>query len=207
MKHLNTKLLHAALLLGFVFSTPALVAQQYKVDVEDPSFEDLQSPEVGGNTGKKKFKAKDWLECEVKFKIESSDSRVKFVDKVTVKWYVAAENPDGKGYVLLSKEVNHINVPVNEDVYASVYLSPTSIMRISGSDRAGKSVLSHVGGEILVNGTQPVKQTGYFTSKDKPGWWTKAGLSSYDKIPLLNKSETPFEFLWWDRYAEIEVPK
>ena len=121
-----------------------------------------------------------------------------------MKWYVAAKNPDGKGYVLLEKEINHVNVPVGEDIFSSVYLSPTAVKRISGSDRAGKSILSHVGGEILINGSQPEKKSGYFTSKDKPGWWVSGKLSRYDKIPLRNKNETPFKFLWWDRYAEIE---
>ena len=44
-----------ALLLGFfVLSTPVM-AQRYKVEVDKPDFDDLQSPEVGGNTGKKNF--------------------------------------------------------------------------------------------------------------------------------------------------------
>ena len=181
------------------------MAQAYKVEVSKPEFDDLPSPEVGGNTGKKNFKPKDWLEAEVKFKIEASSKKIKFVDRVTVKWFVAVENPDGKGYLLLEKEVNHVNVPVGEDVSASVYLSPTAVKRISGGERAGKSILSHVGGEILVNGAQPHNKDGrYFTSKGKPGWWTSGQLSRYDKIPLRNKNETPFKFLWWDRYAEIE---
>ena len=204
MKHSLVSRPLVALLLGvFALSTPAM-AQRYKVEVDKPDFDDLQSPEVGGNTGKKNFKPKDWLEIEVKFKVISSTKSVKFVDRVTVKWYVAAENPDGKGHVLLEKEINHINVPVGEDIYSSVYLSPTAVKRISGRERAGKSILSHVGGEILINGNQPEKNSGYFTSKDKPGWWTSGKLSRYDKIPLLNKYETPFKFLWWDRYAEIE---
>lgn len=194
----------SSLVLGLAaLATPAM-AQRYKVEVQKPKFDDLQSPQVGGNTGSKSFKPKDWLEAEVQFKIISSNKEAKFVDRVTVKWYVAAKNPDGRGYVLLEKEVNYINVPINEDVYSSVYLSPTAIKRISGRDRAGKSILSHVGGEILVNGSKPEGKTGYFTSKGKPGWWTSGKLSRYDKIPLRNKNETPFKFLWWDRYAEIE---
>mgnify|MGYP001479670561 CR=1 FL=1 len=97
-----------------------------------------------------------------------------------------------------------MNVPVGEDVYSSVYLSPAAILRITGSDRAKGSV-SHIGGEVLVNGTsiQSNKER-FFTSKDKIGWWTSGKLSRYDRIPLLNKNETPFKFLWWDRYAEIK---
>jgi len=206
MKHFNRKLLFSALVLGVMSTASPLMAQKYKVDMGKPDFDDLQSPEVGGNTSKKSFKPKDWLEAEVKFKITASDPKIKFVDRVTIKWYVAAENPapGGKGFVLLEKEINHTNVPVGEDVYSSVYLSPTAVKRISGGDRAAKSILSHVGGELLINGAKPEKNSGYFTSKGRPGWWVNGKLARYDKITLRNKNETPFKFLWWDRYAEIE---
>jgi len=198
-----------------LFSTAALLAlsmaapvhaQAGKVDASDPKFDKLASPAVGGNTGVKNWKPKDWLEAEVKFKVEMPKTyKEKFVDSVTVKWYVAIENPAGSGYALIEKQVDYVNVPVDKDVYSSVYLSPSAIMRISGSDRASKSVVSHVGGEILVNGTSvQSNKRRYFTSKGKPGWWISSKLSRYDRIPLLNKNETPFKFLWWDRYAEIK---
>ncbi len=200
--------------LKMLFSTAALVAlsmaaplhaQAGKVKASDPKFDKIQSPEVGGNTGVKNWKPKDWLEVEVKFKVEMPKSyKQKFVDSVTVKWYVAIKNPAGSGSVLLEKEVEHVNVPLGEDVYSSVYLSPSAILRISGSDSV-RGVVSHVGGEILVNGTSiQSNKDRYFTSKDKPGWWTSSKLSRYDRIPLLNKNETPFKLLWWDRYAEIK---
>jgi hypothetical protein len=201
--------------LKMLFSTAALLAlsmvaplhaQAGKVEASDPKFDSLLSPEVGGNTGSKSWKPKDWLEAEVKFKVEMPKSyKQKFVDSVTVKWYVAIKNPAGSGYVLIEKEVEHVNVPVGEDVHSSVYLSPSAIMRISGSDRASKGVVSHIGGEISVNGTSlQDNKDRYFTSKGKIGWWTSGKLSRYDRIPLLNKDETPFKFLWWDRYAEIK---
>lgn len=200
LQHFKSPLV--ALFSSFVICVSFAQAQSYKLDVDRPEFDDLRSPEIGDSN--KTFRSKDWLEAEVKFKVTSSNKDEVFVDAVTVRWYVAVKNPDGKGYLLLKKEVNHVNVPVGEEIYASVYLSPNSVKRLSGSERAGKSILSHVGGEILVNGKSPVDETGYFTSKDKPGWWTAAGLTAYDKIPLLNKSETPFSILWWDRYAEVK---
>lgn len=181
------------------------MAQTGKVTVETPSFEDLESPEVGGNTNEKNFKPKDWLEVEVKFKVEMPKNYTQdYIDSITVKWYVAIDNPEGgRKAVYLEKEVKHVNVPVNEDIYSSVYLSPSSIRRISGSDTAGKRVVKSVGGEILVNGQQAFnKNEAVFSSTGKPGWWLE--LPRYDKIPLRNKNETPFKFLWWDRYAEIE---
>jgi len=206
MKLFNHKLLLATLMLGVVSTATPVMAQMGKVTVNKPHFDKLPSPEfsVGKN---KNFKPKDWLEVEVKFLVEMPSSyKQKFIDSVTVKWYVAIDDPAGsRKVVFMEKEVKHVNVPVNEAVYSSVYLSPAAIKRISGRDRAGKSVVKSVGGEILVNGQAAHEKSGYFSSKGDPGWWQK--YSRYDKIPLLNKNETPFKFLWWDRYAEIEEPR
>ena len=205
MKRNKFKLLFSAVALGMLSMVSSLSAQAGKVTVDKPQFDSLTSPEVGGNTGRKSFKPKDWLEAEVKFRVEMpSDYTEKFVDSVTVKWYVAAENPAGKGTILLEKIIQHVNVPVGEDIYSSVYLSPSAIMRLSGGDRASKGVVKSVGGEILVNGSAAVKKSGYFSSKGKPGWWESEALSRYDKVPLLNKNQTPFKLLWWDRYAELK---
>ena len=184
--------------------TTPLMAQTGKVTLDSPQFEELPSPDVGGNTGVKSFKPKDWLEVEVKANIEMPDSyKEQFINKVTVKWYVAVEDPaGGRKPVYLEKEVHHVNVPVGEDFYSSVYLSPAAVLRISGGDSASKRVVTSVGGEVLVNGQAAHNKSGFFSSKAKPGWWTQ--LARYDKIQLLNKNETPFKFLWWDRYAEIE---
>jgi hypothetical protein len=182
---------------------PATVSAQARFDVDDPSFDDLKSPEVGGNTSVKRFTPKDWLEVEVKFKISDSGSKAEFVDRVNIRWYVAVKNPEGRGYWLLEKSVTHVNVPVGEDVFASVYLSPNGVKRLSGSDRASKSVVEYVGGEIEIGGNRQIFVNK--GSKTKP-FWTVASdsLSRTEKVPLLNKNETPFRFLWHDRYAEIE---
>ena len=185
----------------------SFVSAQYKVAIDKPEIVEIKSPDLGGNSAKKSFKPKDWMEIEVKFKIEAKDKKKQFADKVTVKWYVAAKNPDpkGKGFVLLEKEVTHVNVPIGEDVFVSIYLSPNSIKRLTGNDRVSKSDINDAGGEILVDGQQPVdKKKGYFSMDKKVGWWTSGSLSRYDKIPLLNKNETPFKILWYGRYAEIE---
>lgn len=204
MKYLNRKLLLSSIVLGLISTAAPLMAQAGKVTLDNPKFDNLPSPQfnVAGN---KKFKPKDWLEVEVKFKVEMPRSyEQEFVDRVTVKWYVAIADPEGgKRTVFLEKEVTHVNVPVDEYVYSSVYLSPAAIKRISGRTRAAKNVVKSVGGEVLVNGQAAAnKGGGEFSSTSSPGWWTK--ISRYDKIPLLNKNDTPFKFLWWDRYAEIE---
>lgn len=187
---------------------PLSAQNQIKVDLDKPDFDDLQTPDFGGNTGKKKFKPKDWLEIEAKFKIEATNPKTPdgFVDRVTVKWYVAVKNPAAKGtYYIITKMIDHVNLPVGEDLYTSVYLSPSTVARISGGrDNASKSIVENIGIEILYKGAV-VKA---ISSKGKQeAWWNIASpkIANTDKFVLRNKDETPFKSIWWDRYAEIKT--
>jgi hypothetical protein len=184
-----------------VFSNVAN-GQAAKVESEKPTFDDLPSPEV--NTGKaKSFKPKDWLEVEAKINVDLRPvPPSKTCERLTVKWYVAVKNPDKPGsFLLLTKDIEHVNVPLTEDVFVSVYLSPASLKRITGLDGGGKGAVELVGFEVLVNGQKVSQQT----NKGKEGWWLTSSdkISRSDTVPLLNKNETPFAMLWWDRYAEI----
>jgi len=176
--------------------------QAAKVAADKPAFDDLQSPEFSGGK-QKSFKPKDWLEIEVKLKVSlAPEPKSKTCDRILVKWYVAVKNPDKpRTMLLLTKDVEHVNIPLDEDIYCSVYLSPASLKRLTGSDRAGKSVVEAVGYEVLVNGEKVASDT----TKFKVGWWNAASdkISRSDAVPLLNKSETPFRDMWWDRYAEV----
>ena len=205
--HTHHKALFAVVLAGLLTWASPLMAQQYKLEIDKPQFDGLFSPQIGSVSGSRKtFDPKEWLEVELKFKITASNRDEIYADRVTVRWYVAAEVTEGSSTKtrVLEKEVNYVNVPIGEDIHVSVYLSPSAVKRISGRERAGKSVVKGVGGEIMVNGTQPVKGSGLFNTepKNKGKWWDE--LARYNKIPLRNKNETPFKFLWWDRYAEIE---
>lgn len=178
-------------------------AQATKVTAEKPEFNDLQSPEFSG--GKQlPFKPKDWLLVETKLKVSMNpEPKTKTCDKLSVKWFVLVKNPEKPGTMLLfTKDVEHVNVPLDEDVYVSVYLSPASIKRLTGLDKAGKNAVEAVGYEVLVNGTKVAEDT----TKYKVGWWNSPTdkMSRSEVVPLLNKMETPFANMWWDRYAEVE---
>jgi hypothetical protein len=182
---------------------PTAAAQAARASTSKPSFDDLQSPEFSGAGARKSFRPKNWLEVEAKFKLDMRpEPPSKMAERVTVKWYVAVKNPDKPNtFLLLSKEVQHANVPLGEDIYSSVYLSPASLRRLTGSDRAGKNAVEMVGYEIVVGG----ETVGSETDKGAVGWWetTSERISRSETVPLLDKSETPFSNMWWDRYAEI----
>lgn len=207
---MNLSLRHLLSLAAFSFITSVssgmAYAQAAKVVAEKPTFDDLTSPEFSG--GKQKgFKPKDWLEIETKIKVSlSPEPKSMTCDRLTVKWYVAVKNPEKPStMLLLTRDVEHVNIPLEEEIYCSVYLSPASIKRLTGSDRGGKGAVEAVGFEILVNGVKVAEDT----TKFRNGWWSAASdkISRADSVPLLNKTETPFSNSWWDRYAEVFDPR
>lgn len=183
-------------------------AAENKVKEDKPTFDDLQSPEFSG--GKQKgFKPKNWLEIETKLKVSMDpEPKTKTCDKLTIKWYIAVKNTEKAASLLLfTKDVEYVNVPLDEEMWFSVYLSPASIKRLTGSDRAAKTAVEAVGYEVLINGTKLAEST----TRWQPQWWNvdptkKASMeiSRSDAVPLLIKSQTPFAMMWWDRYAEVD---
>ncbi|MFT6863462.1 MAG: hypothetical protein ACJAVK_002023 [Akkermansiaceae bacterium] len=189
-------------------ASPALgqleLSKDARFKVDDPKFTELQSPEIqDGNA--KNFKPKDWLEIEVKLKVDRlvNEPVDKYLDQIKVNWHVVVKGQDRKAYKI-SKTVTHVNIPTDEEVYVSIYLSPNTLKRITGKARAGKNDLEAVGGEIELNGAM----VGFFTFGEQNGWWRKPlkKVEATSKFPLLDKTQTPFAPLWYDRYAEV-LPK
>ncbi|MGC6426804.1 MAG: Amuc_1102 family pilus-like protein [Akkermansiaceae bacterium] len=196
----------AFLVLGFAAS---LFAQEMpvrsktkEVKASDPKFNELQSPDVNVGGAAKKFRPKNWLEIEVELGVGKWNPKLAdgYVDNLTVKWWVVVKGQDRKTY-LMEKTVEHVNVPEDEEVVVSIYISPNTLKRITGKDSAGKGDIEAVGGEIQEGG----EMLGFFNHGNKKGWWRQPldSVERTGKFPLLNKDETPFKFLWYDRYAEI----
>ena len=183
-----------------VLSIGSAYGQASKVVGEKPVFDDLPSPEFSGGK-QKSFKPKDWLEIEASLKISlAPEPKSMTCEKILVKWYVAVKNTEKAGsMLLLTKDIEYVNIPLDEAIFCSVYLSPASIKSLTGSDKGGKGAVEYVGYEVLVNGEKKVEET----SKGKAGWWTSPNLSRSDSPPLLSKADTPFSNMWWDRYAEV----
>ena len=146
------------------------MSKDAKFKVDDPKFTELQSPEIqDGNA--KSFKPKDWLEVEVKLQPDRVRNEPKdgYLDQINVNWHVVVKGQDRKNYKI-SKSVTYVNIPVDEPVYVSIYISPNTLKRITGSSKASKSDLEAIGGEIEWGG----KMVGFFTYGQKAGWWREA---------------------------------
>lgn len=175
---------------------------QGKGEISSLKFDKLQSPEVA-NGNSKSWKPKDWLEIEAEIQIPAQSREQKgygFIDRIEVEWYLAVREKATKKVVLLTRRVNHINVPVDESFYVSTYLSPSTVKRITGSDSVSSGIVEAAAVVVRVGGETVAQKS----EKQKEGWWTAGSLSRTEKYPLLQKDETPFKMLWWDRYAEIQ---
>lgn len=176
-----------------------------KIKADKPSYEVLKTPKLQHDSKTKSWDQKNWLEAAVKFKVEklSPMPKDKTLPSIKVKWYVAVKNPNSRGYLLMEKEIEHVNIPVGEDVYTSVYISPTGGRRITNGRRISKKLVYQIGGEFFINGsTEPIYT---FSSLQNKAWWktTSRGLAKSKSIKLRSKDQTPFRYLWYDNYATI----
>ena len=191
-----------------VLGAPEALAQRtsdtkYKVSADDPELDSLLSPQIGSTS--KNFRAKEWLEVEAKLFVQMApEPKSKTLDKLTVRWYFAVENPEQRRtYLLFTREVAHVNIPTGEEIHVSCYMSPASIRRILGDARNAERAVEVVSYEVLIDDEVMAYETS--NRKFDHKWWERAGesLIRSDVVPLLDKSQTPFSIMWWDRYAEI----
>lgn len=182
--------------------------QALRVLAGEPIYAELYSPIFDGTAGKK-FNPKAWLEVEAMIQVEMRPvPPTKSCDRLTVKWYLVVENPEKpRSKLLITKEVEHINIPLDEEVYVSAYMSPASVAQVIGSNRNVSKMVELLGYEVIYKGE--VKAAVSSDRKLKAGWWNIASenLSRTATVNLLNKTQTPFAHLWWDRYAEVDITK
>lgn len=187
------------------------VAFKAKVDIGKPTFENHETPTLATMKGRRS-KPKDWMEVAVEFQVEKILPAVKddTLPELLVKWFVVAEDPNRPGkYILLTKEVKHVNIPVGENLLTSCYISPSGVRRLNnGRENVSKNMIYGVGGEFMVSG----ERVGYFTSKsktvkvdgEKKPFWYSPDLSESNSVKIYQKNETPFEWIAYDAYAELD---
>lgn len=178
---------------------------QATVKLERPK--GMDSPTVNPGGREMSFKPKQWMLLEAKMNVQAAPApKTGYLDSIIVRFYVAAKNPESKGqeYVLLKKEIKYVNVPLGSEVYACVFLSPSSIKRLTGSETITGNMFNNYGVEIVYGG-KPVAADSH---RQKVGWWniSSPSLVPSGSFPLLDKNETPFSIFWYDRYPEI-APK
>ena len=149
----------------------------------------IASPEFNYN-GAETFRtnARDrWLEVEVEFA-----AAPEFTDELTLKYYIAL---NGK---LLTGEVTHVNILAGKELHSVMYISPRALAHFMGKRPLTTNSVENIAVQILQQGA--VKDELSLT-RARPQWFAAVPqVSGF----LLNKNETPFAPLYWDRYEQIK---
>jgi hypothetical protein len=128
-----------------------------------------------------------WLEVEVEFSATPD-----FTDELTFKYFILL---NGK---LLTGEVTHVNVGAGREHRSVMYVSPRALARFVGNGAVTPNSIQNVAVQIVKGGA--IKDELSFARG--PAQWY-AGLPALTGF-VLNKNETPFAPLYWDRYEQIK---
>jgi hypothetical protein len=163
------------------------------------------TPEYNVNFGpknKRVAKNKEFLEVEVSFDWQPKDKDAKFLDEITLNYYILLnnknrENPDG---TLLAGSVTHVAIPAAKALNSVMYISPRTVERFFDGKMptSASAAVTDIGVTITKQG-QLVAEGSW---KGRGQWW-----SSMQQVNgyVLNKNETPFTPLAWDYYEAIKT--
>lgn len=131
-----------------------------------------------------------WLEVEVEFA-----SAPEFTEELTFKYFILI---NGK---LLTGEVTHTNIAAGRDNRSVMYVSPRTLARLMGNRAVASNSVQNIAVQIVQQGA--VKSE---LSQDRaaPQWF--AAMPQVAGF-VLNKSQTPFAPLYWDRYEQIKAAR
>lgn len=145
----------------------------------------VKTPEYNLTSGPtKRSKTGDWLEVEVEFETKPED-----IDELTFKYTILLERK------LLDGEVTHINIPKGKDRFSVMYVSPRTIERLTGGKALTAGSIENVWIEVSKQGQ--VLDRASFKPGAAPNLPHMTGM-------VLNKDETPFAPLFYDRYEAIK---
>jgi len=154
-----------------------------KITKVGPSVQNTPEFQITGGAVKRYTLGK-WLEIEVAF-----DSKPEMIDELTFQYVVGIA---GK---LLDGEVTVINVPKGRDHYSVMYVSPRTLLSLTnglpltGADVQNVWVTVTHQGQVLDR--MAVKNVAIPSLPHLTGM-------------VLNKNQTPFAPLYWDRYEAIK---
>lgn len=142
-------------------------------------------------TGAQQYQANQrdrWLEVEVEF-----GAAPEYTDELTLKYYILL---NGK---LLTGEVTHTNIVAGRENRSVMYVSPKTIARLMGNRPATANSIQNIAVQIVQQGAVKSELS---LERGQPQWF-----SSMPHVTgaVLNKNETPFAPLYWDRYEQIKA--
>jgi hypothetical protein len=128
-----------------------------------------------------------WLEVEVEF-----TSTAEFTDELTLRYFILVNGS------VLTGEVTHANVAGGRERRSVMYVPPQAIARVMGNRSMAANSVQNIAVQIVQQGAVKDEQS---MARSAPQWYK--GIPSLSGV-VLNKNETPFAPLYWDRYEQIK---
>jgi hypothetical protein len=164
-----------------------------------------ETPQISAtNVKDKRWKPKQWIEIETALEAKAPKGTkpedAKNLAELTLKYYIVVNGPSREKTKLLTGEVSHANVPTGEASHSCMFISPATLLAITGK-KGGISTATDIGLwgiEAYVGG----KLAGRASSLQDKDWWSLPTAPGKE-AGLLGKAETPFAILWGDYHLDV----
>jgi hypothetical protein len=183
MKLFSLTALALVALLGQALAQTVVPAGAVKLGKVQPAI--VKTPEyqiTGGQN--KRYKLGNWMEIETDFSTVPEE-----IDELTFKYTVMVEKH------LLTGEVTYVNIPKDREHFAVMYVAPRTLDKLSGGKPLTGASIENVWVEVSHSG-QVLDKTSF-----KPGQIPNLPIATG---LVLNKEQTPFAPLYFDRYETIK---
>jgi hypothetical protein len=147
-----------------------------------PDFE-LQNGET------KRYTPGRWLEIEVEFSASAPAHELQFHYNVLL------------AGTLLVGDVTHVDVPAGQSLFSVMYVPPRGLNVALRGQQVNSSNVQNIDVQIL----RPGMAAPLADKMLRPGPAFYQTMQQVTGV-LLNKTQTPFAPLWWDRYEAVKPP-
>ena len=153
----------------------------------------IRTPEYTFNGDPRRFTQSQWLEVEVEF-----SARPEITPELTLRYYILFAG------TLLTGEVTHVNIPAGQSLFSVMYVPPRNLARFLRGAPLTANSIENIAVQIVRPGVAQALAEFVLKPNPRGPWWT-----TLQQTPgfVLNKAETPFAPLYWDRYEAIKATK
>ena len=129
-----------------------------------------------------------WLEVEVEFR-----ATPELTSELAFKYYILFNG------TLLTGEVTHVNIPAGRENRSVMYIPPRALARFANNRPITENSCQNIAVQIVQGGAVKAETS---LNRAQPQW--------FEALPqvsglVLNKDQTPFAPLYWDRYEQIRT--
>lgn len=137
--------------------------------------------------------ARDWNEIRVVF-----DSEPEWIDELSFQYYALLHDKVTGEFSFLKGMVTHVDIERGKNHLCSAYIRPNTLARLGDVVAVAVEVLSK--GESIATQSEGRLPRNQALPAD---WWKNAKLVPKEGL-ILNKSQTPFEYVNYDDYEALK---